>query len=219
MNNSERILVTDFDGTITDQDFYQLVARQYMPSDAPDYWELYGRGQLTHLEAMRSFCSHTPTDSASLNRLLAETAPDPLLGEALERLRHHGWNVVIASAGSSLYIERLLKRAGVNGIPRHASPGEIEPGRGLWIRLPEQSPFLSRDTGIDKEAVVRDALSRAGIVAFAGDGPPDMGPALMVKPELRFARGWLAAELRRRHQEFQPYRRWSDIADQLLRSS
>ena len=211
--------MTDFDGTITDQDFYQLVARKYMPSTAPDYWELYSRGQLTHFEAMRSFFSHSPTDPASLDRLLDETSPDPLFGESLERLRERGWKVVIASAGSSWYIERLLKRAGVNGIPIHASPGNIEPGRGLWIRLPEESPFLSRETGIDKEAVVRDALSHAGTVAFAGDGPPDVGPALMVKTEMRFARGWLAAELQRRNQPFQPYGRWSNIANQLLRSS
>jgi hypothetical protein len=34
-----RILVSDFDGTITDNDFYQLIARQYMPRDAPAYFE------------------------------------------------------------------------------------------------------------------------------------------------------------------------------------
>jgi 2-hydroxy-3-keto-5-methylthiopentenyl-1-phosphate phosphatase len=213
-----RILVTDFDGTITDRDFYLLVARQYMPRSAPDYWTLYSRGMLTHFQAMQRFYSHTPADEAALGRLLDETAPDPLLRQSVERLKAAGWQVRIASAGSSWYIERLLARAGVTGVEIHASPGTIEPERGLVLRLPEGSPYLSRESGIDKEAVVREALSRADVVAFAGDGPPDVGPALMVAPEMRFARGWLAGELHRRGEEFRLFRRWSDISAELLRA-
>lgn len=134
----------------------------------------------------------------------------------MANLHAAGWEVVIASAGSNWYIERLLARAGVSGVAVHANLGAIERGRGLRIRLPEHSPFFSREAGIDKAAIIRDALSRADIVAFAGDGPPDVGPSLMVDPRVRFARGWLAAELRRREQPFREYRRWSDVARMLL---
>jgi 2,3-diketo-5-methylthio-1-phosphopentane phosphatase len=212
VTDARRVLVTDFDGTITGEDFYMLVARQYLPQDAPDYWAMYARGELTHFEAMRSFFSHAPTDEASLGRLLEQTEPDPDLGPSVAGLRERGWEVVIASAGSSWYIDRLLARAGVQRVAVHANPGDIEPGRGLWIRLPEHSPFFSREVGIDKAAIVRDALARADEVAFAGDGPPDVGPALLVTPELRFARGWLASELRRKGERFQPFRRWSEVA-------
>jgi 2-hydroxy-3-keto-5-methylthiopentenyl-1-phosphate phosphatase len=215
VKDAKRVLVTDFDGTITSEDFYLLVARQYMPRDAPDYWAMYARGELTHFEAMRSFFSHAPTDDASLERLLEQTEPDLDLGPSVARLREGGWEVVIASAGSSWYIDRLLARAGIHGLAVHANPGTIEPGRGLWIRLPEHSPFFSREVGIDKGAIVRDALDRADEVAFAGDGPPDVSPAMLVNPDLRFARGWLATELRRRGEPFQPFRRWSEVAKAL----
>jgi 2-hydroxy-3-keto-5-methylthiopentenyl-1-phosphate phosphatase len=59
------------------------------------------------------------------------------------------------------------------------------------------------------------ALLGTGLVAYAGDGPPDLEPSLMVPPELRFARGWLAEELRARHEPFRPFRRWSEIAETL----
>jgi 2-hydroxy-3-keto-5-methylthiopentenyl-1-phosphate phosphatase len=218
MNHRKRVFVTDFDGTVTGQDFYELVARRYFARDTPDYWGKYARGELTHFQAMRSFFSHAPEDAPSLDRLLDQMEPDPDLADAMTQLREHGWEVLIASAGSSWYIDRILARAGISGIAVHANPGTIEPGRGLWISLPEDSPFFSREVGIDKKAIVQDALSRADMVAFAGDGPPDLGPALLVDASLRFARGWLAAELRHRGEGFRPYERWSEVARELASS-
>ena len=98
----------------------------------------------------------------------------------------------------------------------HANPGEFSPATGLRMRLPEASRFFSRLTGIDKVAVVREALRRAAVVAFAGDGRPDMEPALLVPPEHRFARGWLADALREQGQSFHPFTSWTEIADSLL---
>ncbi len=212
---SARVFVTDFDGTMAAQDFYRLVAQQYMPLGAPDYWDLYARGKITHFEAMRSFFSHAPEDEEALNRLLQRMDPDPGLGAAVDQLQQRGWQVIVASAGSAWYIDRLLAQAGVSGVEVYANPGSIEPGRGLWIRLPEASPFFSLDVGINKPAIVREALRRAELVAFAGDGPPDLEPALLVRPGLRFARGWLAGELDRRGEPFSRFQRWSDVAEML----
>ena len=86
---------------------------------------------------------------------------------------------------------------------------------GLQMSLPKQSPFFISTTGIDKSAIVRDALNRSNRVAFAGDGRPDLKPALLVRPELRFATGWLAEALRERGEGYHPFERWSQIADQL----
>ena len=80
------------------------------------------------------------------------------------------------------------------------------------MRLPEESPFFSATHGIDKSAVVRDAMCRYKRTAFAGDGPPDLEPILLVSPEYRFARSWLAGELQRRAEYFRPFRRWSEIS-------
>jgi hypothetical protein len=41
-------------------------------------------------------------------------------------------------------------------------------------------------------------------------------PALLVRPELRFARGFLADALRERGESFRPFRRWSEIANELV---
>jgi 2-hydroxy-3-keto-5-methylthiopentenyl-1-phosphate phosphatase len=84
------------------------------------------------------------------------------------------------------------------------------------MELPEHSRFLSREMGIDKAAVVRAAQTGGRTVAFAGDGNPDVAPALLVPPARRFARGALAAELAKRGEAYRPFGRWSDVARALL---
>jgi 2-hydroxy-3-keto-5-methylthiopentenyl-1-phosphate phosphatase len=209
-------LVSDFDGTITGEDFYTLIAQRYMGPDAMDIWEDYRAGKITHFEAMQSFFSHAPGDETELNALLRDTKPDPRLGEAARKLREAGQDLIIVSAGSSWYIDRVLAEAGVQPTTVHANPGTIVAGRGLVLRWPKESRFFSPDVGIDKAAVVSDALRRYKRVAFAGDGPPDLSPSLLVPPDRRFARGFLAGELQRRSEGFIAYEKWADVVDSLL---
>ena len=211
------LLVTDFDGTITRNDVYSLVIDRCLPVGAPDIWGAYVAGRLTHFEAMARYMEFFPTDPPAINRLLEDTEPDPGLAQAVHNLRAGGWDVVIVSAGSSWYIERILEKAGVQ-ITVHSNPGHIVPGRGLVLELPRQSPFFHPEIGVDKSAVVRDALTRYDHVAFAGDGPPDWPPSLLVDARFRFARGWLARELDDKQMGFHRYRLWSDIAAALLGS-
>jgi 2-hydroxy-3-keto-5-methylthiopentenyl-1-phosphate phosphatase len=83
------------------------------------------------------------------------------------------------------------------------------------MSLPERTPFFSPTKGVNKAAIVQDALKRSDLVAFAGDGRPDLRPAILVRPELRFARGWLAEALSERGEIFHPFECWSEIADRL----
>jgi 2-hydroxy-3-keto-5-methylthiopentenyl-1-phosphate phosphatase len=93
-------------------------------------------------------------------------------------------------------------------------PQNVERHRGLNRR--GLASFLhSASEGVDKSAVVRHAFRVADTVAFAGDGPTDLQPALLVRPGLCFARRFLAEALRARGEAFQPFSRWSEIAREL----
>jgi 2,3-diketo-5-methylthio-1-phosphopentane phosphatase len=209
------VLISDFDGTITSRDFFTL-AREYVPPSAPDYFALYKAGRITHFEAMAGYFAHIPTDAASLDALVRATQPDPDFAAAAARLAEASWDLIIVSAGSSWYIDCVLKNAGVRATVR-SNPGCIVEGRGLVLSKPPQdSPFYSEQIGIDKPAVVHDALKRYQTVAFAGDGPQDLAPALLVRPELRFARRFLAERLERRGEGFRPFERWSEVVDAVL---
>ena len=210
-----KIFVSDYDGTITGKDFFSLLAERYLPVNAPDYFARYREGRISHFEAMAAYFAFAPTDEQQLEELLAASQPDPDLGASAALLRRAGWTLWVVSAGSSWYVERVLSRAGVAATV-YSNPGRLENGRGLVLEKPDpSSPYHSASDGVDKSAVVRHALGVADSVAFAGDGPPDLQPALLVRPELRFARGFLAEALRTRGERFQPFSRWSEIVREL----
>ncbi len=210
-----RVLVSDFDGTMTRQDFYHLVRERWPVPPDDDPWDWYVAGRCTHFEALAAIFARIRTDETTLLQLLDQMELDPALPSAVQRLQAAGWEIVVASAGCEWYLLRLLERAGVS-IAVHANPGEFSSDAGLKLTLPENSRFFDRNTGIDKVAIVRDALSRTTEVAFAGDGRPDLPAALLVPGARRFARGWLAGELSARGEAYHPLTDWTALADTLL---
>jgi 2-hydroxy-3-keto-5-methylthiopentenyl-1-phosphate phosphatase len=210
-----KIFVSDYDGTITERDFYALLAERYAPADTPDYFAQYRGGRISHFDAMAAYLAFAPTEEQRLEELLAASQPDPDMAASAALLRQAGWDLWIVSAGSSWYIERVLTRAGVAATV-YSNPGRLENGRGLVLeKLDSSSPYYSASMGVNKSAVVQHALHIANTVAFAGDGPPDLQPALLVRSELRFARGILAEQLREGGEAFQPFSRWSEIVRKL----
>jgi 2-hydroxy-3-keto-5-methylthiopentenyl-1-phosphate phosphatase len=211
------IFVTDFDGTVARQDFYQLVLARLLPRNVRNYWQDYLAGRITHFEVLRNYFGLIRQKEADVLKLLDEMELDPEFPDAVGRLRAAGWEVVIASAGCSWYIDRLLSDL-EDGPVVHANPGRFVPGQGLVMELPHGSSFFSAVNGIDKAAVVKAAQAQVGTdrVAYAGDGPTDIVPSLLVPGHLRFARSELAKVLREKQQPFHPFDRWSDAAKKLL---
>ena len=212
------ILVSDFDSTATRYDFFDLVRKRWPFSPEDDPWEKFVAGKKTHFEALAEIFIGIRTSEVSLLELVESMELDPDLAESVRTLQDRGWEVVIASAGCDWYIQRLLKKAGVS-VSVYSNPGVFDPERGLQMSLPERSAFFSPTTGVNKLAIVQDALRRSDCVAFAGDGRPDLKPALMVSPHLRFARGWLAEALSERGEGFHRFERWSQIVDQLHKAA
>ena len=215
---AHRILVSDFDGTMTKFDFFDL-ARRDLPSAADhDFWQDYVDGKITHFEALAGIFASIRTDWPGIERVLADMELDPALPDAVARLRAAGWEIIVASAGCGWYIHRLLDRADVQ-LQVYANPGVFAPETGLVLTLPVDSPYYKRETGIDKSAIVRAALARDPETVFAGDGRPDLAPAQLVKTGCRFATGWLAHHLEKQGEPFHPFETWSQIADALLEES
>jgi 2-hydroxy-3-keto-5-methylthiopentenyl-1-phosphate phosphatase len=203
-------LVTDFDGTLTRHDFFDLVLQRLVPAGTPDYCGEYVQGRRNHFETLRAIFASIRADEAEVLRLVEALEPDPDLAGAVALLGRAGWDVTVASAGCDWYIQRILEGCGVR-LEVHANPGRFEAGRGLLMEAPTGSPYCSPTHGLDKAAVVRAALA-AGRAAFAGDGLPDLEAARLVEPGLRFARGALAAALRQEGLAFRPFEAWSEVA-------
>jgi 2,3-diketo-5-methylthio-1-phosphopentane phosphatase len=212
---AEFALVTDFDGTMTEKDFYQIALERFTPTETRSVWERYQRRELTLFETLQGIFSSIEGSSADLIAALADLKLDPQARQAVERLQAHGWEVIVVSAGCEWYIKRVLDGARIS-VPLHANPGNWRDGGGLEMQMPSDSPFHSSFAGIDKAGVVNDASQRFSRVAFAGNSVPDLEAARLVRDDLRFARAQLADLLDREHRPYRRFTRWSEIADMLL---
>ena len=140
------ILVTDFDGTVTKHDFYDLVCQEFPEISTHGFWQQYEQGQITHFEALRLIFSLIRATEDQLLKIVGKMEIDPRFAEAVSLLQKNGWAVVIASGGCDWYIRRLLRDQDVS-IPVFANPGEFVSGQGLQMRLPEKGPFFYRQLG------------------------------------------------------------------------
>lgn len=206
------VLVSDFDGTMTQHDFYKLALEQLIPPTVPDYWSQYRDGIKTHFEALQAYFAEIQGSEEDVLRIVGQMELDPQLESEVERLKNHGWKVVVTSAGCDWYIRRLL---GSIDIEICANPGRFVSGQGLQMELPIGKAYFSPTLGVDKAGVVRRLLEQGFTVAFAGDGFPDLDPARLVSDDLRFARRDLAGELMRENLPFHSFQTWSEIAERL----
>jgi 2,3-diketo-5-methylthio-1-phosphopentane phosphatase len=216
-NRQSSLFVTDFDGTLTRNDFYRIVVERFAPQGLAEHWHGYKSGRLTHFQALQAIFAAVRANEDDMQQAIACTHPEPELGRWVTALRVSGWEVVVASAGCEWYIRRVLAGCRVEDLPVHANPGTFTPEQGLIMRPPPTgSPYFCETTGIDKAAIVQEALDQGRRVAFAGDGFPDLGAARLVSPRFRFARADLITALERHSLTYRPFERWSEVARALV---
>lgn len=211
------ILITDFDGTLCRQDFYQLVVAHLLPASVPNYWQDYLDQKLTHFEVLRSYFAEIRCSEAEVDHILNRMELEPELPALLKRLDEADWDVVIASAGCAWYIHKLLGHL-EKLPPIHANPGKFVEGQGLLMAMPHGAQFFSPINGVDKLAITKAAIAQVGKgrVAYAGDGFTDIVPSLLVSEQHRFARSDLAKALTEKKQKYHEFERWAEVAERLL---
>ena len=220
MADRAKQLITDFDGTMARNDFYACAVDLLLQPEDLVPFEEYAAGKISHFAALQQILGRIRATDEQMQQTMDAMQFDPRAGDALADLNAGGWHVQVVSNGCSWYIERLLQQHGIT-VDVLTNPGTFSPVDGLQIDLPRDSPFLDECVGISKAAVVRAALEDGDCheVAFAGDGRPDLEPALLVKPQFRFARGWLAETLTQQGEPFQPFDVWSEISTVLCAAS
>jgi len=209
------ILITDFDGTFAQRDFFDLILERHDPPGARERWQDFLDGRLTLSQGLDAVFASLRTDAAGAAALVAALAPATGTADAVRQLQMAGWEIAIASAGCGWYIERLMKQLNLELII-HATGGTFAPDTGLVMTPDPAGPYFHPQTGIDKPAVVRDALTRDPVVAYAGDSTTDEAAALLVAPERRFATGWLAHRFTRDRVPHTAFEKWPEIAERLL---
>ena len=154
-----RVLVSDFDGTIARDDFYQVFLRHARPSVADAVWDDYCAGRVTHFDALRLIFGSAAPGEDALVRLHPRDGPRP--GPCRQRepaaCRPGGsWSSCRPGAGGTS--TGYSPAAGVE-VELHANPGRVIDGRLVMERPRGHAVPVSEH---------RDRQGRRG----AGEGRP-----------------------------------------------
>jgi 2-hydroxy-3-keto-5-methylthiopentenyl-1-phosphate phosphatase len=209
---SQRTLVVDFDGTITQEDVLDEIARTFGDDEVyREVDEALDRNGITLHEVLRR--EFEPV-RAPLGEVLewvhANASIRPGFRELVELARARGWRVVVVSSGFRQLIEPMLERAGIQGLELVSN--EVDPDPEGWrITFFDESRCEVCGEAC-KRTTVRSMVD-GGEVVYVGDGYSDRCAA--EDADLVFARRGLAAYLTERGVPFEPFDDFSQIAEKL----
>ncbi len=202
-----RAVFTDYDGTITDLDTFDvLVRREAGPGPWHDIERRMASGELTLRDALVEEASYVRAtlDEADA-RIAREVAFDRTFVDFSAHCEAAGIPVTIVSSGIEPLIRRMLARHGLAHL--HVIANDIDVRNDGWlIRFRDDGP-----NGTDKAAVVAAAKARGATTIFVGDGRSDFDAA--VAADVRFAKRGRALErhLAREALAYTPFDRFAEI--------
>jgi len=175
------VFVTDFDGTITEDDFF-LYIKENVPGfkdlvDAP--WQNYLDGKITHFNAITQMYATLRISESELISIVNKVNIDEWAVPTFKLLHEAQIPIYIASAGFNYYINILIgneiEKFGATLVTNSSTYSQAD---GFILkRPPADSLFYDEGTGISKRRIVKHLQQSGKHVIFAGDGPPDYEPA------------------------------------------
>lgn len=209
-------LVTDFDGTISDEDFFWFIADKYFDEKALAPWRQYLAGHKTHFDALNEMFAQIHIPETDLLAFIDDIKYDSKFVEVVELCQSRNIPVCICSAGCDYYIKRMIgKIIRKYKIKLVTNRGVYSQEDGLQMfAVSPRSPFYSAEIGISKAGVVGFYRRQGYQVIFAGDGPPDFAPAQL--SDVIFAKKHLLKKCQEANIETQPFRDFSDLYNYIL---
>lgn len=217
MTPENTVFISDFDGTITDDDFFAYTAKAYFDERALKPWREYLAGQKTHFEALREMFAQIRAKTDDLNALIDGIRLDPDLDAVWELCVEKGIKLFVCSAGNDYYIRRLLgNRLQKYGVTLISNKGEYSPETGLVMTAPDKNaPYYDAEVGISKYKLAKSQKDAGRFVIFAGDGPPDLAPARIA--DVVFARKLLLKKCLEDGIKTQKFNGFKDIGNYIER--
>lgn len=204
--------LSDFDGTLSERDFYHLMIDRFFPEWGHQFYQDWKKTKKINVEFLNIIFGKL---NLTEEELLDEIRKIPLTPGAIDfvhEVQARGGDFFIVSAGTSWYIERLVQVLELPNVKVISMPAVHENG-ALRIVPDTSDPFFSEIFGLDKRKVVEDMRKRYKTVLFAGDSEPDLEAAKAA--DVAFARGELHNLLTRDGVSHVPVSNYHAISDYL----
>lgn len=205
--------VSDFDGTLTDRDFYHIVMDKYLNDWAWDYYTEWRKTKKINVEFLNKMFGAMNRNEEEILKDIHELPLDPNAVSFIKKVERCSGDFYILSAGTSYYINKLLDHLGINTVTVISMEGRYR-DRGIEILPDTKSEFYSEIWGVDKEKVILSLKQKYERVFFAGDSEPDVGAARVA--DCAFARNHLQELLMLNNIPFVPFKYYDEIEKYMI---
>ncbi|MCM1265705.1 MAG: MtnX-like HAD-IB family phosphatase [Candidatus Gastranaerophilales bacterium] len=211
----EKILVSDFDGTITKKDTLSTFLEEYADSKWLDIENDWRDGKFGSQECLiRQFALVPKLNPKLIDKFLETVEIDEWFIPFCKRAREIDMPVVILSDGLDYFINKILEKNKIdfiNVITNHAYFNEYEK---FILEFPNDSKHCSNNAGTCKCKVVKSLKKLYKTVYYVGDGASDF--CVSKEPDVVFAKAGLAEHCKKNNIKYIEYRNYKKLIEQLF---
>ncbi|BCB03849.1 MtnX-like HAD-IB family phosphatase [Bacillus sp. KH172YL63] len=184
--------VSDFDGTISKKDFYQLVLDKYF-QEGKKLYQQWKAGSLKDIDFLTRVFSSIDQNEEQIIQDIRSIEIDEHVPAFIRKVQENGADFYILSAGTTYYIHHLLAHHGIHDVKVFSNEGYYK-DQNVYMNIDPRHPHFSERYGIDKSKVLRELQEEYEMIFFAGDSEPDSHPAKVA--DITFAMKSLPSILR-----------------------
>ena len=176
--NKKWTLVSDFDGTISDKDFFYYVADKYFDDKMLSPWREFLAGRKKHFVALSEMFGNLRIEKDELDKFIKTINLDQSFFKLAEWCKTQNIPVTICSAGNDYYINVLMqKEIKFYKIKLVSNKGKYSVENGL--QMTPNKEYFDENLGVSKAAIVKDWQNKGYKVVYCGDGLPDAEAAAL----------------------------------------
>lgn len=213
MTKKKFVFISDFDGTLTNKDFYQMIIDDYLVEEEENIFTEWNQNEYVNKDFFDNIYNFINRSENEVLEDILRIEWDDWANEVIEKIQQAGGDFVILSVGTSYYIERILEEKKLSNIKVYSNPG-VYRKKGFRLNIDEKNPYYSEFYGIDKEKVVRELKEKYSRVYYAGDSAPDIPPCRIA--DVCFAKGALQEMLKNEKVKFVPINDFRDVKKYLI---
>lgn len=215
ISNRKKVLVSDFDGTISEIDFFHYAVQNLLDKQDFRPYNDYLNKKLSHIDALNQMFVNISLPKKDLDEII-ETIPirEGFL-ETVNYCRSENIRIYIISAGADYYIKILLKKYRIDDYCiLYTNKAFYSPKFGLQVnKVGHDHPFYSKEYGLSKNLIMKAIKENYEYLIFAGDGVSDLEPAKLSNKI--FARDQLLKLCIENNIEATPFDTYLEILDHL----
>ena len=199
--------VSDFDGTISEVDFYSLVIEKYFP-EGRELFQRWKAEEILDIDFLQKVFLSINQDEEQIINEITSMPIDDYVPNFIKEVQKNGGDFFILSAGTDYYIHHFLKKYHIQGVKVFSNKGYFHE-KNIHLNIDKDHEHFSIRYGIDKSKVITQLNDQYEHVYFIGDSEPDSHPAKHAV--ITFAKGALQRILKEQNTQFIPVNTFKEV--------